>query len=123
MKKIYAKILIFLYCMLLFGSASGAESGYAELKRNPFEKPKNIQLQSIQKDTKSIVKESPSELVLKGTLTAGDHSIANVNGNLLAVGEAIEGYTLVEVSVGSAVLLRDNEKLLLEVNENYKEQK
>ena len=123
MKKIYAKIFVFFYCTLLFGNANGAESAYAELKRNPFEKPKNIQLQSIQKDTKSIVKESPSELVLKGTLTAGDHSIANVNGNLLAVGEAIEGYTLVEVSVGSAVLLRDNEKLMLEVNENYKEQK
>ena len=123
MKKNYSNIFVFLLPALLVGNAGGAETDYAALKRNPFEKPKNIQLQSTQNDTKRIVKTSPIELELKGTLTIGDHSIANVNGNLMAIGEAIEGYTLVEVSVGSAVLLRDDEKLTLEVNENYNEQK
>ena len=123
MKIMYKTLVFFSFFTLAPVNAYAADSTYEVLHRNPFEKPKSMNFSAAKKDSDNVSKTSPVELVLKGTLTADKQSLANVNGNLLTIGEMIEGYKLISIQIGSAVLLRGEEKLTLEVNENYKEQK
>ena len=52
---------------------------------------------------------------LRGVVVAGPNSIANLNGTLLAIGEAVSGYELAAVSEDSATFLRDGEPITLEL--------
>ncbi|GEM_PF-3201073 len=94
----------------------GLESDPAALRHNPFQQPA-----------------TPAELPaprapaggggmrigddwqpeLRAVLQAGDASLANVDGQVLAVGERIRGYRLIQVGERSAVLARGARRLEL----------
>jgi hypothetical protein len=57
--------------------------------------------------------EGKPRLNLQAVLVAGSHSIANVDGVMLRVGESIDGYRLLEVQHRSAVFEKNGAKFTL----------
>jgi hypothetical protein len=57
--------------------------------------------------------EGKPRLNLQAVLVAGSHSIANVDGVMLRVGESINGYRLLEVQHRSAVFEKNGAKFTL----------
>ncbi len=50
---------------------------------------------------------------LRGVLLAGPDSLVNIDGEVLALGEEIRGYRLVEVGERSAVLAREGVRVVI----------
>jgi len=81
-------------------------------QKNPFTKPAFMTL--IEEAPAPARRELPAEtLSLQATLIAKDKSFANIGGTILAPGEEHNGYRLVSVSEGSAVLERNGERIVL----------
>ncbi|MGF1613424.1 MAG: hypothetical protein ACFCVA_05800 [Gammaproteobacteria bacterium] len=55
---------------------------------------------------------------LRATLISDRQSLVNVDGELLAVGDAIQGYTLVRIEERQAVLERGGERRVLSLDAN-----
>ena len=55
------------------------------------------------------------EPVLRSTVVAGERSLANLGGRILALGEEFEGYRLVAVRAFDATFVKDGRKVRLEV--------
>ena len=64
--------------------------------------------------------EPKPKLNLQAVIVAGPHSIANVDGVLVRVGESVKGYRLLEVHDRSAVFERNNARLTLGVGTNLR---
>lgn len=76
---------------------------------NPFARP--LEKEVVRSDTSvAAVTERPT---LRGLIVAGDGSIANLNGTLLAIGESFAGYELERVDAGSATFGRNGESVTL----------
>ncbi len=78
-----------------------------EWVRDPFSRPEL---------PRAIAQAGPAEspaatLELRGILLAGKHSVVNLGGTIVALGEAVDGYLLTEVGEGEAVFLKDNESI------------
>ncbi len=50
---------------------------------------------------------------LKAVMVAGSASLANIDGTLVKIGEELDGYRLVHVAEGEAVLYRNGQRYLL----------
>jgi hypothetical protein len=57
----------------------------------------------------------PAALALRATLVAEGLMLANIDGEILAVGETHAGYRVAAISEGQAVLVKDGERLILDV--------
>src|SRR5688500_9507800 len=57
----------------------------------------------------------PAMLALRATLVAEGLTLANIDGEILAVGETYAGYRVAAISEGQAVLVKDGERLILDV--------
>ncbi len=55
------------------------------------------------------------EPVLRSTVVAGERSLANLGGRILALGEEFGGYRLVAVRAFDATFVKDGREVLLEV--------
>ena len=121
MKKIVINTSAFVFIALLIASASAAEQNKKYLTKNPFVKPKNIEVKANKPSANSLPQTQDVELSLRATLTSPNHSIANVNGEMLSVGDEIEGHKLINIEIGKATLLRGKETITLEVHEKYQE--
>ncbi len=94
--------IIMLFILLLASSAvAWDESSPVEIKRDPFDHPALVK--QMEQKKKPVIEETVN-LKLKATLVAKQDSMANVNGVLLNLGESIEGYRLLRVNEGEAVL-------------------
>lgn len=81
-------------------------------QKNPFAKPAFMTL--IEEAPAPARREPPAEpLSLQATLVAKDKSFANIGGVILAPGEEHNGYRLVSVREGAAVLERNGERIEL----------
>ena len=56
-------------------------------------------------------------LVLKAMLLAGPDTVVSINNELLRIGERIEGYRLVEAKGTQAVLVKNGERLVLDMKD------
>lgn len=119
MKKLGAIILILAAVVSLFIQYAGAAQPHKVLQKNPFIKPSNTVLKSINDEEDSGDQTLGEKMVLRATLTSDANSIANINGEMLTVGESINGYELIKVNIGSAVLTKNGKQELIAVNEKY----
>ena len=89
------------------------------LKNNPFIKP--FEIYADKHADEDFV--SNDEIILKATLISNvaSESIANINGEMVVVGQKIYNYVLVNVGIGSAVLQANGKQKLLTINDNYKD--
>ncbi len=105
--------LLFLSVSVSFGSAEELEP--LKLTRNPFDysgmnpRPRAQENRSPEK--------SQIQVELRATLVAGVHSIANINGKHLVVGETIDGYRLLTVKEGEVILVKDDKRIMVTMQE------
>ena len=95
-------------------TAGGAE--YSTLKRNPFERVAT----TLSSDSATPERRAVNEFrrVLVGVLVAGEHSLVDVDGVILRIGEDIDGFTLVDVHEDRAEFRRGSERVVLRLKQN-----
>ncbi|MFK7794517.1 MAG: hypothetical protein AB8B89_04135 [Gammaproteobacteria bacterium] len=115
----FINIYVFLLLGLWLASVSMAEDTNSNsLKRNPFAKPSQFNVVGNADENIDV----NNNLVLKATLvSSGSGSVANINGEMIMVGQKINNYELVSVDIGSAVLIANGKEKRLIVNDNYKD--
>ena len=86
---------------------------HAEGLVNPFARPAQdtTPVQDAQ-DAPAIIRPE-----LRGVVVAGEHSIANLNGTLLAIGEDASGYELASVTEDAATFRHDGQLVTLELEQ------
>jgi hypothetical protein len=86
------------------------------LHRNPFERPVLVKPESVAA-MKSEQAPPPWTPELRATLLAGDGlSLANVDGEMVEIGEDYQGHTLVEVREREAVFERGGKRWVLSLD-------
>lgn len=119
MKIIFIKVMILSLICILDMKIYASEPYQKLLHKNPFLKPTSFNVDATNATNERIAVEV-DELILRATLVSGDEgSIANINGEMVLVGQKINGYQLMSVDTGSAVLMNNGKEINLVVNENY----
>ena len=90
-----------------------AEAEVDALRNNPFSRPAKLQPKPDNGRGQRV--EAATQLTLTGTLV-GEASFANIGGKVFAVGEEVNGQTLVEVHDRYVVLTADNRRVELWVS-------
>lgn len=93
-------------------SAAHADDLIPQLSHNPFTRPA---LGTETAGRTEQVRPPVRVPVVRATLEAGKHSLANVNGKLIAIGEEFEGYRLIRVGAGDATFVRNGEEVTVVV--------
>lgn len=86
------------------------------LQINPFLRPV---LEAVTSDSsKDTVNNSSADIMrLRGTMLAGSHSVANIDGTIIGIGQQFNGYTLVSVEQRHAVLERNGTQMKLSIDD------
>lgn len=103
--------------MLVFMCLS--QAGYSaehELKTNPFARSVGVQKQAHALASQPAAQDVSVPFVLRGTMVAGQQSLANISGVIVPLGEEINGYKLVSVQEREVVLRKDNDRKVLTVD-------
>ena len=104
---------IFILLALLALPASAEQEKGADQKRvNPF-----ANAEAEVKHAESSQGGDGGAFVLKAVMPSPDHPLANIDGEILAVGEAYRGYLLAEVTDDSAVLARGTSVIQLFIHQ------
>lgn len=115
--RIAVGMVILALLVLLPGFSVAAGHSVVELRRNPF-----VHRQIHRPDLPSAAGRGaesngaefgPEDIELRSTLVAGDGSLANLNGVIMAPGEVIGRYRLVQVHEDEVVLMRDGRKIVV----------
>jgi len=86
-------------------------TGQVPLHINPFSQP-ILADEPAAGNGSPIMEGNTASLELRGTMLAGKNSVANIGGNILGIGQTINGYTVVAV---------EDRKVTLEKGETRKE--
>lgn len=86
------------------------------LKTNPFARSAEVQERVHAPAAQTAAQKDSVPFVLRGTMMAGQQSLANISGVIVPLGEVINGYRLVGVHEREVVLLKDNDRRILTVD-------
>lgn len=92
--------------MLAAGACLSAEDRYTALKSNPF--MQHAKLSGIGEVDARETQQEVVVMKLRATMVAGQHSQANIGGQIIGLGEEVNGYRLAEVHARHVVLVRDD---------------
>lgn len=108
-------------CLCAF-SVEGEEYSHANrVRHDPFQRPVIPQQSAAATE---VIKPSAQQSwapKLTATLRAGHNSMANVNGNIIKLGETIDGYRLMEVDERSAVFAKNKQSIHLKIDDETNE--
>ena len=91
--------------------ASNAGASAPELRRNPFDRPLTVLLNTdVAPASNASISESGP--LLRAVLSAGPKSVVDFGGVILRIGESADGYQLLSVDEGGATFKRDGEKVV-----------
>ena len=93
-----------------------ADQNVPDLKINPFARPVDNQVNPTESAASGQAAQVP--FVLRGTMVAGQQSLANISGVIVSLGEKINGYRLVAIHQREVELLKDDERRILSVDDN-----
>ena len=106
---------------LLLAVPAWQVGGAAEpIENNPFTRPGY----TADRPLPATVEQQPEvfePLRLKATLIASTRKLANINGEILSIGDEIQGHRLVRISEGEAVLRKAGNLLTLSVHDEQEE--
>jgi len=106
---------------LMFACIAVAEQADAPLQRNPFAAPESVQQPVAIATPPSVAQPTPPEpepqFVLHAVLAAGRHSLANIDGTILGVGEKIDSYRVTAIHEHQVVLKSRDDRIVLSVFE------
>jgi len=106
--------LLVVRVFFLFGQNITADQAHTMLHKNPFIKPIEIVVENVPSNDEK----APSDnLILRGTMSSGDEAIANINGEMLIVGQSINGFEVKHVNLSSVVLINDGKERVLTLND------
>ena len=94
------------------------ESNLLALQNNPFTRPEVLKAKPAPPPTQQRAAVVPEKLEfeLSATMVSGIMPMVVVNGELLGIGDRIEGFELIAVMEGKAIFTRAGKKISLEVN-------
>ncbi|CAN5168181.1 hypothetical protein BH24PSE2_BH24PSE2_14610 [soil metagenome] len=84
--------------------------------RNPFARPAEAPAQ-----VRPAAARGPG-FSLRATMAAGAHSLANVDGEILKLGDVVEGYRLIAVGEGTAVFAKQGVHYSIEISQTSGDQ-
>lgn len=114
MRKAIAGFLLLSACCSGFADESKTLQDI-ELNNNPFSRPLKV-IQVVTAPSDSLSDRANVVMALQGTLVAGENSLADISGEIFALGDEINGQRLVEVHRRYVVLATDARKTTLWVN-------
>lgn len=96
-------------------------AGYGETeefapKRNPFKFAPAPEVALRQEKAPPKAKQVlPPRFVLRATLAAGDHSVANIDGRMVAIGESVDGFVLQSVTHAAATFTKEGKTFVVKL--------
>lgn len=114
--------IMFAYSMAACDTGLADEST-ATLRHNPFKQP-DLSMATSEDSGVGEAAEPEAKApdpVLRATLSLGSASLADVDGDIIGIGEEVNGYRLLAVNEGSAVLSKDGNRLELSVSTTPKQ--
>lgn len=93
-----------------------ADMEYASLRTNPFLQP--VALPEIRDDGNDAGDKVITEMELRATMVAGEHSQANIGGVIVGLDDVVNGYSLAEVHTRHVVLYRDGTRKELRIDDS-----
>jgi hypothetical protein len=97
-----------------------AADGTSGLRHNPFSRPPLAERGGLTAAGEPTAAD-PAELPLRGTLTGGAESLANVGGELLAIGDEYLGWRLISIGDGEARFASGQKQITVPVAATEKE--
>jgi hypothetical protein len=107
------RILLLMVVAAHGASAIAAEERASTPARNPFTRPAYMVAARVPAGAPP----ARLELRLRATLVSNGTPLANIGGEILAVGETYAGYRVAKIEEGRAVVVKDGERTVLEVYE------
>jgi len=101
-----------------FACVAVGEQVDTPLQRNPFAAPKVLEQPVAFVAPRRAAEPEPEpepQFGLRAVLAAGPGSLANIDGEILGVGEKIEGYRVVTIREHQVVLKRHGKRIVLSV--------
>lgn len=109
--------IMFLSLLLSHVRETGAEIGTTAvlIMRDPFQQPVPVTypVNTVEKVEKAatIIIDEARKLELKAVMMNGEKSMVNINGKILAVGDEIDNYRLMDIQADRAFLQKNNIKV------------
>lgn len=116
-------LLLIVIINLLLSGHCYSDTNRNQLSRNPFMKPSFLNTTTDSTNINPKADYTLSDINLRATLSSDKHSIANVDGVMVFVGDKIKGYELIAVEEGSATFSKNGKKITLNVSEMHKKLK
>lgn len=107
----------FMVAMIVFSPSFAGEA----LQHDPFARPllpTSLSTNATPVNA-SVVADTPWNPILIAVMVAGKHSIVNINGVILKVGEVLDGHRLVEVKDRKAVFSKKGERVVVDMEAPY----
>ena len=95
------------------------------LHHDPFKKPELEYVSEVPNETVKALKQSVREAwypQLRATMRAGRQSMANVNGDIIKVGEKIDGFELVKVLEREALFIKNGVEYPISMDQIYEDE-
>lgn len=103
-------VVIILTGLLVFSAALQATNVAPILHLDPFEKPDLLLLQDRELDVEPLPEPVSWQPELRATMRSTQGAMVNINGDIIAIGEEINGFRLLEVQERSAIFGKNGEK-------------
>ena len=98
---------------MLSHSQEPDQNGGASLATNPFDRPGFVvNLGAVAPQGPMA---PPSPLELRTTIVGNNSALANINGQILSVGDTYDGYRVASIREGRVVLAKDGERTELDI--------
>ncbi len=98
---------------MLGNAQEPAESSDATLATNPFDRPGFVV--NLSEAAAPGPMSAPVRLELRTTVVGADSALANINGQVVTVGETLDGYRVAAIREGRVILTKDGERIELDV--------
>jgi hypothetical protein len=101
--------------------SAASDSGTPTLQTNPFISPLREKINAGNRN--HTADETPvGSMRLRGIMRANSNSVANIDGEIISIGQQIQGYTLISVQQRYIVLDRDGKQITLSIdNETHRD--
>lgn len=86
-------------------------------RQNPFVRPVTAQVAAAAPNGQAEAEDAAPKLLLKSMLLAGPDTVVSINGQLLRLGETIDGWRLVTARTGKAILSKGRERVELNLDD------
>ena len=98
---------------MLGNAQEPGQDGGAALATNPFDRPGFVV--NLGEVASRGPLAPPSPLELRTTIVGTDSALANINGQILSVGDIYDGYRVASIREGRVVLTKDGERTELDI--------